>query len=70
MLYIGQVKPFVSGFQNNLELSNETLVLVNTYFMIIYSDFVPDPYIRSQMGLVNICILGLMILVNLCLIIK
>ena len=65
LIYIGYVRPYVTPVQNRVELLNETLILINTYFMIIYSDFVLDPYARSQMGDVNNGILALMILINL-----
>ena len=70
LIYIGYVRPFVTPIQNGIELTNETLILINTYFMIIYSDFVPDPKTRSLMGSVNNLILALMILINLFIILK
>ena len=67
---MSKVSPFATPIQNSIELTNETLILINTYFMIIYSDFVPDPYTRSLMGDVNNAILALMILINLFIIVK
>ena len=41
-----------------MEFANELCILLNTYFMIVYSDFVRDPEARYEMGWYN---LGIMI---------
>ena len=69
IIFIGSIRPFLLPFVNNLELVNEVCVLGNTYFLIIYSDFVPEPEIRYGIGWVNISLLVLMILINLSVII-
>ena len=43
---------------------NETLVLLNSYFLFLFSDFVVNPEDRYLMGWVNIVLLGLMVATN------
>ena len=40
IIYQGWVRPFNKSSRNRLEIVNEIFILVNTYFLIIYSDFV------------------------------
>ena len=58
LFYTGAVWPFLRLIQNKMELANEVFVLYNTYFMVIYSDFVLDANARYKMAWVN---LGIMI---------
>ena len=64
IIYQGWVQPFRGKSRNNLEISNETLILINTYFLIVYSDFVGSPEVRYQMGWVNVAFLTFMLLTN------
>ena len=64
IIYQGWVKPFKGKKRNKLEFTNETLILINTYFLFMYSDFVYSPDVRYQMGWVNLTFLGLMLLIN------
>ena len=66
LIFVGIVRPFARPLLNHLELINETFVLSNTYFVIIYSDFVPEPEVRYGAGWVNCALLLVMILTNLC----
>ena len=65
IIFQGWVKPFVRRFRNNMELTNEAIVLVSTYFLCFYSSFVPDPEIRYMLGWYNIWVFIFMILINL-----
>jgi len=67
-MFTGYCRPFIIPIQNDLELINETLILLNSYFMMIFSDFVLDLHARYVMGWANLTIIGLLILVNLILI--
>ena len=64
MIYTGDVKPFKQRHHNTLAIMNEFLILLNTYFMIIYSDFVPDAQIKYLMGWVNLSVIICMVVVN------
>ena len=46
IIYVGYATPYIEPWMNKLELCNEYLVLVQTYFLFIYSDGllnVPSP---------------------------
>jgi len=43
IIYQGWVDPFSTKGRNTHELINEVLILFNAYFLIVFSDFVPDP---------------------------
>ena len=38
LAYIGVARPFITRWRNALELLNESLVLLSSYFLFIYSD--------------------------------
>ena len=65
MFFTGHVKPFKQKHHNVLEIINECLILVNTYFMIIYSGFIPDAHVKYSMGWANLSIIVCMVVVNL-----
>ena len=65
MAYVGIARPFYERIHNNLEVLNEVLILLNSYFMLIYSDFVGVVEARYQMGHVNIYIVVALVSVNL-----
>ena len=70
IIYQGWVKPFKLPLQNRQEMTNEVLILLNTYFLFLYSDFVGKPEVRYQMGWVNVGFLGSMVAINLLIITK
>lgn len=43
IIYQGWVRPFNSKKRNRHEVINEVLILLNAYFLIVFSEFVPDP---------------------------
>ena len=47
-----------------MEIFNEVLVLISFYFMIIYSEFVPDVEARYNVAWVNICLIVGMVAYN------
>ena len=55
--YVAAVQPFADPVLNQLDLVNETVILLITYFMIIYSDFVPDIETRFLMGWCNLVLI-------------
>ena len=50
MAFTPAVHPYSSRFQNKLETFNEAMALACTYFLFIFSDWVPDPYARHLSG--------------------
>ena len=64
MLYSGYYSPNELRFANRLELMNETLTLVCTYSLIVFSAFVPDATTRYLCGWYLIALVVLTLLVN------
>ena len=64
LYYVGLVWPFDRRINNRLELANELCILLNTYFLIVYSDFVPDAYARYQMGWYNLVIMIAQVIIS------
>jgi len=63
LIYLGLRRPLKSRVDNNFELMNESLLLVQIYHIIWFSDFVNDPMFKHRAGwssvavtLVQICI--------------
>ena len=50
MAFAGQIRPLRFPGQNNIEVFNEAMCLVSTYMLIIFTDFVPDPWARYTCG--------------------
>ncbi len=50
IIYITYVKPFQLPLLNRLEMFNEYSILVATYHLYCFTDFVPDPETQYQMG--------------------
>ena len=69
MAYTGIAKPFAEPIHNRLEILAEVLILINSYFMMLYSPFVVDEEARYTMGFYNIWIIKAHIAVNLVIII-
>jgi hypothetical protein len=50
MIYAGQHNPWLMKKWNRLELVNEWFLFAITLHMQLYTDFVPDPETRYQIG--------------------
>ena len=55
-MFLQWFRPLESEFANNIETFNDITVLVLTYFLMCFTDFVPDAEMKSEMGLYYICI--------------
>ena len=64
LIFGGWYRPLEDPTSNTIEFINETLVLTNCYFLVLYTEFVPDVYMRYTLGWWNIGLIMLMILVN------
>ena len=64
MAFQGQVRPFETRHQNNLELFNETLTLLSTYTLFIFTEYVPEAYARYLIGWVLIGIMIVILVAN------
>lgn len=49
LCWLVQAMPFDMSYKNLMEISNEFLVLMFSYLGFLFSDFVPDPRVRSQL---------------------
>ena len=47
-----------------MEIFNESILLVSSYFMFLFTDFVDDIPLRAMIGWVYIGVIGFMIFVN------
>jgi hypothetical protein len=47
-----------------MEIFNESTLLVSSYFMFLFTDFVDDVHMRATLGWVYIGIVGAMIVAN------
>ena len=45
-IYLQWYRPFATNFMNNMETFNEITILVLTYFLFCFTDFVPEPETR------------------------
>ena len=61
IIYQGLVKPYKLPSHNNKELTNEAFIQLNSYFLLVFADFVPDADTRYTMGWFNVSCLGLMV---------
>jgi len=62
--FLISVKPFSEPFLNRIEIFNEMALLVSSYFMFLFTDFVEDAQLRSKLGWAYIGIIAAMIGVN------
>jgi hypothetical protein len=62
--FIISVKPLSEPYLNIMEIFNESTLLVSSYFMFLFTDFVEDPELRSKLGWAYIGVIGTMIFVN------
>ena len=69
MIYSGYFRPFESSFANNMDLLNETLTLICSYSLIMFSEFVPSPETRSLCGWQLIALVLIFLVINLSVII-
>jgi hypothetical protein len=58
------VKPLDQPFLNGIEVFNEACLLLTSYFLFLFTDFVPDPKLRYQIGWLFIGLQILNIAVN------
>jgi acetylornithine/succinyldiaminopimelate/putrescine aminotransferase len=54
-----------------MEIFNEATLLVSSYFMFLFTDFVDDVHMRATLGWAYIGVIGTMIVVNFgCMLVK
>ena len=65
MIYTGYMRPFELRLANNIELINDTFILIASYFLIIFSALVADAETRYISGWPLIGLLALLVGLNL-----
>ena len=53
-IYVSNFKPMASRFLNRIELFNEAFIILSSYWLILFSDFVADINLRRQLGLLHL----------------
>ena len=65
MAIVGYTQPMRDNIQNRMELLNETFVLVFTYHLYLFTDFMTNLELRSTIGKVLVYIVMFNIALNL-----
>ena len=68
MIYIGYFRPYDLSSNNVQDLANETLTLICTYSLVMFSAFVPDLETKYNCGWYLVTIVIVFIAINLVLI--
>lgn len=61
-LYLFKVRPFTD--RNYIEMFNELMLLLTSSFLLVYTDFVKDPYTKYNFGWTLVGIMELTVMVN------
>ena len=72
VLYATLVKPYKNETLNKQEISNELFILASSYFMLVFSEWIPDDQkltgtklnIKNTMGQVMFALIALNIFTN------
>jgi len=64
LIYVGQTEPHKSKSDMILDLTNEFMLILASYHLLVFSAFVPDPYARHTMGWTLLAIIILMVIIN------
>ena len=70
MMFIQWYQPLESKFANRLETFNEVCILCLSYHAMCFTDFVPDPVVRNDIGKSYIATNASMIMVHFVLLIN
>ena len=69
LCYLFAVRPLYEPLYNNIDIFNELTISTIVLHLLIFTDFVPDPQMRSYFGWSSIAVVTVNILVNLVLIV-
>ena len=70
VIIIGQIDCFEAKFKRNMEFANEMMIMLILYNVICFSQFVPDPQAKFDMGYFCCFIVALQLSVNLYIILR
>jgi hypothetical protein len=64
MIYLIKHKPFTNNKLNKLEIMNEFFVILVSYHLILFNDYLPNPELRYSIGWSTITLTSLALLIN------
>ena len=64
LVYHGLAEPFMTRTARRLDYFNEACLALITYFLFMYSDFLPDEDLKYLIGWAQVVLLGINIFVN------
>ena len=64
IVYLGYFKPFYTKNQNLLEIGNEICILLVSYHLFLFTDFINDPQFEYNIGWSIIALTTLNIIIN------
>ena len=64
MIFQGIVRPYEMTTQNRMEMFDEIMIMLNCYFLFMFTEYMPDRELRYTLGWVNIGFLATLLLVN------
>lgn len=50
IITVGWLRPFEDSSRNNKELANEMIILSSIYFIMCFSELVPEPWVQDLVG--------------------
>ena len=50
LIYIASCRPFEKNSKNNIEILNEYCIVICSLFLMLFTDFIPDPEGQSYVG--------------------
>ena len=65
IIYLGLSRPLASNEDNNADMVNESLLMLQVYHIIWFTDFVNEPNFKYAAGWSSVCVTLLQILMNL-----
>lgn len=69
IILIGMFEPYTSKYEHNMELFNESMILVILYIYMCFSDFIENPETKFTMGFVCCIVVSLHFIGNILIII-
>ena len=64
-VYIITVRPFKKAIHNNMEIFNEVCIMLACYFLLAFSEWVNDGYLKYTLGWMMVILVLFNIFVNL-----
>ena len=68
--YVLLIRPFKNNEMNNLQIFNESCIMLANYHMLLFTDYISDIYMKFDIGWSLIAVTLFMILANLILMFK